>query len=74
MGWNTGSEIFDIIIKAVQKHVPDKEIRKEIYKPIYESFCWQDWDTQNEVLGIDPAYDELHHEMEPEYYEEENEE
>lgn len=61
MGWNQGSEIFDIIIKICVEHIPDKETRKKIYEPIFNSFCEQDWDTENECLGQDDAYDEVCH-------------
>lgn len=59
MGWNSGGDLFDVIIESVMDNVQDKEIRKKIYKPIYEQFLSHDWDTDNECIGLDPAFDEV---------------
>jgi hypothetical protein len=63
MGWSGGSELFNDIIRAVKPHVADKDVRKRIYQPIIEAFEDQDWDTQDECLGEDDAYDELYEEQ-----------
>ncbi len=72
MGWASGSVIFSQIIKSVQKHVDDKEARKEIYRPIFHQFEADDWDTQDECMGKDEAYDELIKEIHPGWFEDED--
>lgn len=57
MGWNSGSQLFEEIIKNVQANVADAEVRKSIYLPLIEVFRNEDWDTYDECLGEDPAYD-----------------
>jgi len=59
MGWSGGSEIFGQIIKAVKRNVPDKKKRKNIYKAAINAFRDQDWDTEDECEGMDPAFDEV---------------
>lgn len=65
MGWAGGSEVFSGIIAAVKREVAEKEVRKRIYQPIIEAFEDSDWDTQDECLGEDDAYDELYNEKYP---------
>lgn len=57
MGWSSGSELFDKIIEAVQPAVPDEAARVAIYANIIPAFEDQDWDTQDECMGKDPAFD-----------------
>lgn len=59
MGWSSGSEIMQAVIKVVKKEVPDSSQRTRIYKPILEAMENHDWDCQNEVMEIDPAFDKL---------------
>jgi len=73
MGWGSGSRVFSQIIQAVLPHVESPEARKNIYRPIVEAFEQQDWDTQMECLGEDPAYDELLRELHPDDFEDEEE-
>lgn len=57
MGWSSGSELFDKIIEAVQPAVHDEAAREAIYANIIPAFEDQDWDTQDECMGKDPAFD-----------------
>jgi len=59
MGWCSGSEIMNAVIEAVRDEVKDKEKRKKIYKPVFDTLENNDWDTQDESLGLDQAFDEL---------------
>ncbi|WP_421565717.1 hypothetical protein [Ochrobactrum sp. EDr1-4] len=68
MGWSSGSSTFSEIIKAVKPVVADKDDRKKIYRPILNAFEAQDWDTQDECVGEDEAYDELYNELYPRDY------
>lgn len=67
MGWSSGSSTFSQIIEAVLPVVTKKEDRKKIYLPILKAFEEQDWDTQEECLGEDEAYDEVYAELYPDY-------
>ena len=58
MGWNEGSEIFGTIIEIMKVHVPEEKTRQAIYEPIIESFFTKDWDTEDECILLDTAYDE----------------
>ncbi|MBF0481303.1 MAG: hypothetical protein HQK81_06310 [Desulfovibrionaceae bacterium] len=66
MGWASGSGLFSEIIKVVKDAVPDKEVRKAAYRKLMRVFLDQDWDTENECLGEDEAYDEIYRELYPE--------
>lgn len=57
MGWASGSRIMNDVIAAVKPHVASKEAREEIYLEIIQSLEDSDWDTQDECLGEDEAYD-----------------
>ncbi|QIV65916.1 hypothetical protein Cp1R7AA1_008 [Mesorhizobium phage Cp1R7A-A1] len=70
MGWATGSELFSSVIRAVKPHVADVETRKAIYRPIFDAFSREDWDTEDECLGEDPAYDAIYAETFPDRDEE----
>lgn len=62
MGWGSGSAIFGEIISSLQENIPDKDVRKKIYQDIYGAFANADWDTEDECLGEDPAFDEVYYE------------
>jgi hypothetical protein len=57
MGWSSGSRLFGDIIDAVRPVVKDEAAREELYTKLIPAFEDQDWDTQDECLGMDPAYD-----------------
>ena len=57
MGWSSGSELFGKIIEAVQPAVPDEAAREALYLKLIPGFEDQDWDTQDECLDMDPAFD-----------------
>jgi hypothetical protein len=61
MGWSGGTAIFSNIITTLQFHIKDDEVRKELYQDMLDAFEDADWDTQDECLGIDIAYDEVYH-------------
>lgn len=73
MGWSSGTGVMDAIIKAVQPNVPDEAVRQAIYRPIIEALNEQDWDTQNECMGEDPAFDAALIEVDPMYGEDDEE-
>lgn len=69
MGWGSGSRLFDGIITTIKKNVTDFEARKRIYREMISEFEEMDWDTQDECLGVDSAYDEVYNE---EYFDQSN--
>jgi hypothetical protein len=57
MGWASGSELCDKIIRSVKRNVPDTKKRKNIYKATIRAFRDGDWDTEDECRGVDPVFD-----------------
>lgn len=70
MGWASGSSVAGPIIETVSKEIKDAETRKKVYRPLYEALTGADWDTVDECLGIDTAFDEVVKEYEPEWFDE----
>lgn len=71
MGWSSGSRIMNKVIDVVSLHVADFESRKSIYTPIIEALEDGDWDTQDESLGKDGAFDCALKDLHPGWYDEE---
>ena len=65
MGWASGTSVFNGVIIAVQANVQDLEARKAIYRIAIEAFQDADWDTLDECLGKDEAYDAVFQEIYP---------
>jgi hypothetical protein len=53
------------IIGASIKHVPDEQTRTLLYRDIIDVLRAKDWDTMDECLGEDIAYDAIYNEMYP---------
>ncbi|MDR3426620.1 MULTISPECIES: hypothetical protein [Silvimonas] len=70
MSWQGGSELFEDLITAAQKAVLDKDLRRDFYLEMLESFEREGWDQPEYCRGLDSAYDEaleiLHPELEDE--------
>lgn len=58
MGWCYGSAVVEKVSKVVLK-VSDLELREEIYKSLVKALRDCDWDTEEEVRGIDPILDKV---------------
>ena len=69
MGWASGSRLFSSIIEVVKPAVADAATREALYTKLIEVFEAEDWDTQDECLGEDPAYDRAIRSLHPGYYE-----
>lgn len=67
MGWGSGSSLFSDIIRVVKKEVPDQTVRERIYFELISSFEDGDWDTQDECIGEDVAYDYALRRLHPEW-------
>lgn len=72
MGWAGGSRLFDEVIQAAKLRVEDYEARVAFYEEVIEAFEDEDWDTQDECLGEDPAFDEALYNLHPEWKDEED--
>ena len=57
MGWASGTEIFEKIIKAAMETIPDESQRKKFYTPVLDAFWNADWDCTDECCGVDPVFD-----------------
>lgn len=57
MGWAGGGRVMEPIIKTIKKCVPDEKIRVRMYKDIINALEDADWDTQDECIGLDTAFD-----------------
>lgn len=65
MGWASGGELADQMIKIISKHVPDDKVRRKIYKKMINAFEEMDCDTLMECKGIDPTFDYVFDKMYP---------
>ena len=57
MGWSGGTDIAQAVIKAIKPRVKDAKTRTKIYKDIIDALESADWDNQDEVIGLDDAFD-----------------
>lgn len=58
MGWAGGSSHAETLILACKKNGVDEDARREIYRDMIALWTAEDWDTQNEVEGLDVIFDE----------------
>lgn len=65
MGWSGGSRLFGAVIEAIKPEVPDEAKRKNLYLKLIDAFRDEDWDTLDECVGDDPAYDAAYAEIYP---------
>lgn len=65
MGWSGGSRLFSNIIDVLQREISDSEKRQAIYWDLIQEFENEDWDTLDECMGEDPAYDLAVRELHP---------
>ena len=57
MGWSSGGTIFLEVIKTLQGAIPADNVRQRAYEKLIPAFFSEDWDTEDELRGLDPAYD-----------------
>jgi len=67
MGWGSASSIVSGIISAAQKAIPDEKKRKSFYESIIPIFENEDWDTEDECLGEDTAFDKALKKLHPDW-------
>lgn len=57
MGWASGSELMGAIIDAQMRACKSLLLRQRFYTRVIKAFHDHDWDTEDECLGEDPAFD-----------------
>ena len=67
MGWASGTYVMGDIIDGLFEDIKDGEVRKQVYKSIIRALETADWDTQDECMGQDSAFDEALAELHPEW-------
>ena len=59
MGWSGGSDIVIDVARVLPKELKNHRARKRVYQALVNSCRSLDWDVEEEVVGIDPALDEV---------------
>jgi hypothetical protein len=67
MGWASGGDLYRQIIEALKRLVPDDAERARVHKMLIPLFESADWDTQDECLWVDPAFDDALFTLHPEW-------
>lgn len=58
MGWASGSNVMDrFIAEMADLNIPFV-LKVDIYTALIDAMEYADWDTQDECMGQDTAYDE----------------
>lgn len=66
MGWSGGSTVMNDIIDTLRE-IKDQGLKQRLFKGIIEALEGSDWDTQDECLGQDPAFDAALAELYPDW-------
>ncbi|KPC49675.1 hypothetical protein [Amantichitinum ursilacus] len=72
MAWSGGTELFEDVITAAQKGIPDNDLRRDFYLELIEAFEREGWDEQADCRGLDAAFDEALESLHPELTEDED--
>lgn len=70
MGWGSGAQLMSAIIRGLLKQNMDEPNREAVYRVLIPEFQGMDWDTEGDVIGQDPSFDNVLREMYPEWFEE----
>jgi hypothetical protein len=57
MGWGSGSELMTKVITGLQNEDLDRNTREKVYGVLIPAMQEHDWDTEDECLGLDDAFD-----------------
>jgi len=71
MGWASGSEIVEKMIKGLKKRKLAPAAREKVYAILIPAMYDQDWDAQDDVLGMDSSFDKVLKRIDPDLFEEE---
>jgi hypothetical protein len=69
MGWSSGTEIMNALIMSVQGRMTHDD-KVAFFQEAINIFEDNDWDSLEECLGEDDAFDEAVRNIRPEYFEE----
>jgi hypothetical protein len=67
MGWGSGSSLAFDVIKGLSECHATVEQRKMFYGVLIPAMENQDWDTHQDSMGIDPAFDEVVWDLHPDW-------
>jgi hypothetical protein len=73
MGWASASGLVEDITNAFIEYEETKD-RKAFFAAVVKTFEDGDWDTQDEVMGIDDDLDAVIKELHPDWYNDDDEE
>ena len=59
MGWSGGTDIVRDMAKAIKKNVSSHAVRLVLYQTLVDSCESNDWDCQDEAMGINLILDEI---------------
>ena len=74
MGWGSGTGLMAEVIYAVDEYVESEEVRTKVYTLLIQAFEDRDWDGIDEMMGIDPAFDQAARKIHPGWFNEIDEE
>jgi hypothetical protein len=67
MGWSSGTEVAEQIIRRFRKIEKSAAQRRKLYRVIIEALRSADWDCEEECLDLgDPAYELAYKDLNPE--------
>ena len=69
MGWGSGSLVMADIMAGLREEVPQDDLRERIYQVVIRALEASDWDTQDECMGSDPAFDRALRAVHPDWFE-----
>ena len=67
MGWSGGSKIASTVVRELKKRDVPAVIRKVFYEVLIPALEDNDWDNADELLGEDPALDEVLKKLNPDW-------
>ncbi len=70
MGWGSGSDLMDTVIRDLVKRKVPPETRKLFYNVLIPAMQRQDWDTEMDCMDVDSAFDEVMQERHPTWFQE----
>ena len=69
MGWASGSSLMIDVITGLKERGMSLKNRKIVYEVLIPAMQDQDWDTLDEPMGMDEAYEAAMRTINPEWFE-----
>jgi hypothetical protein len=73
MGWASGSYLYNEVIRIAKEFIPNEKQRTKFHKEMIAVFQTHDWDTEDECVGEDPAFDAALKTIYPSWFKKEEE-